>query len=62
MTKLKKLKKELKLLGFYFLREGKHEVWTNGIVHVALPHQKEIPNPTAAQILKRAREAFAAAA
>ena len=49
------VKAELKLLGFYFLRQGKgsHEIWTNNTVHISVPISMKSRH-TANDILKDA--------
>jgi predicted RNA binding protein YcfA (HicA-like mRNA interferase family) len=32
----------LKDNGFWFLRDSKHCIWTNGTINVAVPHHKEL--------------------
>lgn len=53
-VKLKKLNQELSRLGWYLLRQGKHEIWTNGIEMLAVPRHKEIDEFTAKSILRTA--------
>ncbi len=51
------LEKELKKLGFTFLREGgSHEVWSNGTKSVTIPRHREINEYTAKAIIKQAKE------
>ncbi len=54
--KLKNLKRDLQRHGWYFLRQGKHEIWTNGIETVAIPRHKEIDEFTAKSILRAAEK------
>lgn len=49
------LTKELKLLGWWNTKRGnRHEKWTNGTHHVAVPRHGEIANRTAFKIIKQA--------
>ena len=55
-VKKQHLEKQLKALGWYFLREGgRHEIWTNGIDKIPLPRHREIREGTAKAIIKQAR-------
>ncbi|MBI2645967.1 MAG: type II toxin-antitoxin system HicA family toxin [Deltaproteobacteria bacterium] len=42
-------------MGWYFLRQGKHEVWTNGELTEPIPRHKEIDEFTAKGILRKAQ-------
>jgi mRNA interferase HicA len=53
-VKLKNLQQKLGSLGWYLLRQGKHEIWTNGIETLAVPRHKEIDEFTAKSILRSA--------
>jgi len=54
VVNIKSLKQELGNLGWYMLREGKHEIWTNGSETMAIPRHKEINEFTAKIILRTA--------
>jgi len=55
--KKRDLEKQLKKLGWWFLREGgNHEVWTNGKENVALPRHAEINERLALAIIKGAQK------
>jgi hypothetical protein len=53
---VKKLKQELTRLGWYFLRQGKQEFWTNGELTEPIPRHKEIDEFTAKGILRKAQK------
>lgn len=42
----------IKSMGFVFYRHGKHEVWSNGTRHIAIPSSKEINRMVARRLLK----------
>lgn len=47
--------KELKKLGWWDTKRGnRHEKWTNGIHHLAVPRHGDIANKTTLKILKQA--------
>jgi mRNA interferase HicA len=49
------LEKQLRALGWRFLREGgSHEIWTNGSHNIPIPRHREIREGTARAILKEA--------
>ncbi len=53
--KRRDLIKALLGFGWRFLREGgRHEVWTNGEIDVAIPRHREIAESTARRILRKA--------
>lgn len=53
--KSRDLKKKLKLLGWWKLREGsRHEVWTNGNIQEQIPRHREIDEILAKKILRTA--------
>ena len=55
--KAKDLKKKLKELGWYLLREGSnHEIWTNGEIQEPVPRHREINELLAKKILKIAQK------
>jgi len=57
-VKKRDLEKSLKALGWRFLREGgSPEVWTYGKESESIPRHREIPEPLARKILRKA-EAF----
>ena len=49
------MQKKLKQLGWWLLRQGKHEIWTNGELTIPVPRHDEINEMTARGILKDAR-------
>ena len=53
--KKRELEAALKRLGWWLLRQGKHEIWTNGIVTIPVPRHKEINEMTARAILRDAK-------
>jgi len=54
--KKRDLEKELKRLGWWYLREGgSHEIWTNGEKNEPIPRHTEINEYTAKGILKKAK-------
>lgn len=54
--KYRDLIKQLKDLGWWFLREGgNHEIWTNGKETEAVPRHREINENTARGILRNAK-------
>ena len=52
--KKRDLDKQLKELGWWLLRQGKHEIWTNGRITIAVPRHREIKEMTARGILRDA--------
>jgi len=56
-VKKRDLERQLKRLGWWCLRQGKHEIWTNGEVTLPVPRHKEINEITAKGILRDAEEA-----
>jgi len=55
--KKKDLEKQLKQLGWYFLRHGGgHDIWTNGDKQEPIPRHREINELLAKSILKRAKK------
>lgn len=52
--RLRDLLKALESLGFVLVRQGKHQVWSNGIISLAIPHTSEVNRFTAKKILKQA--------
>lgn len=53
--KSRDLKKKLKLLGWWKLREGsRHEVWTNGNIQEQIPRHREIDEILAKKIIRTA--------
>jgi len=56
-VKKKELERELRALGWRFLRSGaKHDVWTNGENEEYVPRHIEIGEGLAKKILKAAKE------
>ena len=55
--KKRDLERQLKRLGWWCLRQGKHEIWTNGEATLPVPRHKELNEMTARGILKDAEEA-----
>ncbi|MCX6124947.1 MAG: type II toxin-antitoxin system HicA family toxin [Proteobacteria bacterium] len=53
--KKRDLEKELTRLGWYLLREGSHEIWTNGELTIPIPRHTEINEYTAKGIVKKAK-------
>ncbi len=53
--KKRDLDNELKRLGWWLLRQGKHEIWTNGVLTIPVPRHKEINEMTAKAILRDAK-------
>lgn len=54
--KKRDLERQLKAYGWWFLREGgRHEIWTNGDTAEPVPRHKEIAEPLAKKILKKAK-------
>ena len=54
--KQRDLVRQLRDLGWWFLREGgNHEIWTNGKETEAVPRHREINENTARGILKNAK-------
>ena len=54
--KKKHLEKQLKAIGWHFLREGgNHEIWTNGVDKILIPRHREIREGTAKAIIKQAK-------
>lgn len=54
--KKRDLEKQLKELGWSFLREGgSHEQWTNGELTLSVPRHTEINEFTAKGIIKKAK-------
>lgn len=54
--KRRTLEKELKRLGYEFLRHGgDHDIWTNGKDAVAVPRHNEVSEYTAKSIIKKAK-------
>lgn len=49
------MQKKLKQFGWWLLRQGKHEIWTNGELTIPIPRHDEINEMTARGILKDAR-------
>ncbi len=55
--KRRDLEKALTALGWWFLRSGgSHDIWTNGAEAEAIPRHKEIKEPLAMKILKKAKK------
>lgn len=55
--KKKDLEKRLSKLGWQFLRHGgKHDYWTNGEVHEAIPRHREVNEMLAKKIIKTAEK------
>jgi mRNA interferase HicA len=54
--KRRALERRLRSLGFRYWRPGgRHDVWTNGEVEIAVPRHKEINEHTARAILREAK-------
>jgi len=54
--KRNKLEKELKNLGWYFLRHGaNHDIWTDGNKQEPIPRHNEINEKLARSILRKAK-------
>ena len=51
--KRRDLEKKLRELGWYLLRQGKHEIWTNGELTEPVPRHNEIDEYTARSILRK---------
>ena len=51
--KKKELVKKLNAKGFYFIRSGKHEMFSNGDKLIAIPHGAEINERLARAIIKQ---------
>lgn len=47
----------LKEHGFYFLRDSKHCLWTNGKIIIAIPHHRELNIFLAKKIIKNVKMA-----
>ena len=54
--KKRDLEKKLRDLGWWHLREGKHEIWTNGQDTEPVPRHKEIDEMLARKIIRVAKE------
>ena len=52
--KTRDIEKQLQSLGYYFLRNSSHKMYTNGITNIAVPHHVEINKFLAKKILKQA--------
>lgn len=50
--KLKDLEVILKQKGFAVIRNSKHRIWSNGLLNVAVPHQREVNRILSKHILK----------
>jgi mRNA interferase HicA len=55
-VKKRDLDKALESLGWWILRQGKHEIWTNGYLTIPVPRHKEINEMTAKAILRDAKQ------
>ena len=56
--KKRDLEAALRAAGWWKLRDrGKHEVWTNGSDSEPVPRHREIAEPLAQKIVRKAREA-----
>ncbi len=54
--KKRDLEQSLKSMGWWLLREGSHhEIWTNGKETEPVPRHREVAEPLAKKILKKAR-------
>jgi mRNA interferase HicA len=54
-VKRRDLERQLKELGWYFLRSGgSHDIWTNGFEKTQIPRHAEVNEYTAKSILKKA--------
>lgn len=54
IMKKRELERMLRSLGWYPLRQGKHEVWTNGKATEPVPRHTEIDDYLARKIIRRA--------
>lgn len=55
LMKRKHLEKQLREIGWYFLRHGgKHDVWTNGTESECIPRHTEVNEMLAKKILRTA--------
>lgn len=55
--KKRDLTRKLKTYSFEHIRTGKHEIWSNGFLEVAVPKGREINKYTAKSILNSAKKA-----
>jgi mRNA interferase HicA len=55
-VKKRDLEAQLWYLGWWLLRQGKHEIWTNGDLTIPVPRHKEINEMTAKAILRDAKQ------
>jgi len=51
--KKKELVRKLNAKGFYFVRSGKHEMFSNGEKSIAIPHGAEINERLAKAIIRQ---------
>ena len=54
--KRRDLEVKLTKLGWFPMRQGKHEIWGNGVDTVPVPRHKEINEYTARSILRKAEQ------
>jgi len=55
--KRRELEKELKKLGWWFVRHGgNHDIWTNGDLQEPIPRHNEINERLAQSILRKAKK------